>query len=80
MFVVLHPGTCGGSTSHGHSHGSNHGHSHDTNENLSKEDISDQLLPSKNINVKAAMVHVIGDFVQSIGVLIAAILIKVNVC
>ncbi|VDD96467.1 unnamed protein product [Enterobius vermicularis] len=29
-----------------------------------------------NINVRAALIHVIGDFVQSIGVLVAAIIIK----
>jgi len=33
-----------------------------------------------NINVRAAMVHVIGDLFQSIGVLIAAIVIKTRVC
>ena len=35
---------------------------------------------SKNINIRAAAVHVIGDFIQSIGVLIAALIIyfKVN--
>ncbi|GAB0095124.1 zinc transporter 2 [Sergentomyia squamirostris] len=32
---------------------------------------------SKNINVRAAMIHIIGDFIQSIGVLIAAIIIKI---
>jgi len=34
---------------------------------------------SKNINVRAAIIHVIGDFVQSIGVLCAAILIHFKV-
>jgi Co/Zn/Cd efflux system component len=34
---------------------------------------------SKNINVQAAIIHVIGDFVQSVGVLVAAILIKIKV-
>lgn len=34
---------------------------------------------AKNINVRAAMIHVIGDFVQSVGVLMAAILIKFKV-
>ncbi len=33
----------------------------------------------KNINVRAAMIHVIGDFVQSVGVLCAAILIHFKV-
>jgi len=31
---------------------------------------------SRNINVRAAIIHVIGDFVQSVGVLCAALLIK----
>lgn len=33
----------------------------------------------KNINVEAALLHVLGDFLQSIGVLVAAIIIKFNV-
>ncbi|EGT36812.1 CBN-TTM-1 protein [Caenorhabditis brenneri] len=51
-----------GAGGHGHSHGghSNHGHAHD----------------GKNVNVRAALIHVIGDLVQSIGVLIAAVIIK----
>ena len=32
-----------------------------------------------NLNVRAAIIHVIGDFVQSVGVLCAAILIKFKV-
>lgn len=31
---------------------------------------------SKNINIQAAVIHVIGDFIQSIGVFISAIIIK----
>uniref|UniRef100_A0A182NBK3 Cation efflux protein cytoplasmic domain-containing protein n=1 Tax=Anopheles dirus TaxID=7168 RepID=A0A182NBK3_9DIPT len=31
---------------------------------------------SSNLNVRAAIIHVIGDFIQSIGVLVAAIVIK----
>lgn len=58
----------GGGGGHGHSHGhsdseSGHGHSHAGNK---KED---------NINVRAAFIHVLGDFIQSLGVLIAAIVI-----
>ena len=66
---------------HGHTHGSSnsavvesgtahnggHGHAHDADEK--EED---------NINVKAAFIHVVGDFVQSIGVFIAAIIINCN--
>lgn len=35
---------------------------------------------SKNINVRAAFIHVLGDFIQSIGVFIAALIIKFEVC
>ncbi|XGW14726.1 hypothetical protein V3C99_000754 [Haemonchus contortus] len=50
-----------GSGGHGHTHGGvSHGHSHG----------------GKNVNVRAAFIHVIGDLIQSIGVLIAALVIK----
>ncbi|PIO64461.1 cation diffusion facilitator family transporter [Teladorsagia circumcincta] len=50
-----------GSGGHGHTHGgASHGHSHG----------------GKNVNVRAAFIHVIGDLIQSIGVLIAAVVIK----
>ncbi|CAB3401534.1 unnamed protein product [Caenorhabditis bovis] len=51
-----------GTGGHSHTHGghSSHGHSHD----------------GKNVNVRAALIHVIGDLVQSIGVLVAALIIK----
>eukprot|EP00095_Tigriopus_kingsejongensis_P010058 maker-scaffold99_size374999-snap-gene-2.26 protein:Tk10058 transcript:maker-scaffold99_size374999-snap-gene-2.26-mRNA-1 annotation:"zinc transporter 2" len=46
---------------HAHSHGGeDHGHSHASGE---------------NINVTAAYIHVIGDFIQSLGVFVAALLI-----
>lgn len=64
MGVVLY---CQGG-SHGHSHfgGSSHGHSHGDGHGKRKED---------NINIRAAFIHVIGDFLQSIGVFIAALII-----
>ena len=37
------------------------------------------LAPKTNINVRAALVHVIGDLIQSIGVLVAAIVIHLSV-
>ncbi|XP_012606308.2 proton-coupled zinc antiporter SLC30A2 [Microcebus murinus] len=43
---------------HGHSHG--HAHSHDTSQQ------------QENPSVRAAFIHVIGDFLQSVGVLVAA--------
>lgn len=48
---------------HGHTHGGSHSHS----ENQS------------NINVRAAFIHVIGDFLQSFGVFVAAIVIYFKV-
>jgi len=76
----------GHSHSHGHSHESNHNHSHDEEaltvdviSTHNHEDIAKPKKSSKNINVQAAIIHVIGDFVQSVGVLVAAILIKVKV-
>uniref|UniRef100_A0A1B6D8E9 Zinc transporter 2 n=1 Tax=Clastoptera arizonana TaxID=38151 RepID=A0A1B6D8E9_9HEMI len=50
---------------HGHTHGGA-GHSHDHGEEQSSR---------RNINVRAAFIHVIGDFLQSFGVFVAAIVI-----
>lgn len=59
-----------GGVAHGHSHGGvesqKHGHQHD---GAGKD----------NINVRAAFIHVIGDFIQSLGVLIAAFIIYYKV-
>jgi len=60
--LTLH-GACG--LGHGHSHGNGRGHSH-----------SDQSSTTKHINIRAAFIHVLGDFLQSIGVLISSLLIK----
>ncbi|ENN78227.1 hypothetical protein HUJ04_004397 [Dendroctonus ponderosae] len=47
-------------------HGICHGHSH-----------GPQMQDPDNINVRAASAHVLGDLVQSIGVLLAAVIIKI---
>lgn len=52
-----------------------HTHSHSGHAHLSH---STNSANSTNINVRAAMIHVIGDLLQSIGVLIAALLIFFN--
>ncbi|XP_074652798.1 proton-coupled zinc antiporter SLC30A2-like [Tubulanus polymorphus] len=84
MGVVLHSELCachhptsfghvhshGGAT--GHSHGGATGHSHGGATGHSHGGAPSQ----KNINVRAAFIHVIGDLIQSIGVLIAAYIIK----
>jgi len=36
--------------------------------------------PTTNVNIRAAMVHVIGDLIQSFGVLTAAIIVLIEVC
>ena len=84
MGLVLHqhshtPG------SHGHSHGFSsvpHSHTKDSRYGSIAED--DEKKTHKkhatNINVTAAFIHVVGDFVQSLGVLIAALIIYFEVC
>ncbi|CAN0266965.1 unnamed protein product [Lampetra planeri] len=69
MAVTLHqPGSFhghshgGGGGGHSHSHGHGHGHGG------GKES-------EQNVNVRAAFIHVLGDLLQSLGVLIAAIII-----
>uniref|UniRef100_A0A7E4ZW27 ZT_dimer domain-containing protein n=1 Tax=Panagrellus redivivus TaxID=6233 RepID=A0A7E4ZW27_PANRE len=58
---------------HGHSHGHDHGHSHEEGEVGHSHGGEGQ-----NINVRAAFIHVLGDLIQSVGVLIAALLIVWN--
>eukprot|EP01088_Endostelium_zonatum_P005322 TRINITY_DN168_c1_g1_i2.p1 TRINITY_DN168_c1_g1~~TRINITY_DN168_c1_g1_i2.p1 ORF type:complete len:478 (-),score=73.83 TRINITY_DN168_c1_g1_i2:38-1306(-) len=60
---------------HGHSHGSKsksgHGHSHGSKskkKTTKKRDAGDE----ENLNVSAAFIHVLGDCIQSVGVIIAA--------
>lgn len=61
---------------HGHSHGghSHGGHSHD----MENGDIKGEH-QKRNINVRAAFIHVLGDFIQSIGVFVAALVIYFKV-
>ena len=66
MGVVL-SGKCGILLHHNHSHGGS-SHSH-----AGSSDLPDDM------NVRAAMIHVLGDLIQSIGVLIAAFVVKYEV-
>ncbi|KAK2578245.1 hypothetical protein KPH14_001393 [Odynerus spinipes] len=67
---------------HGHSHGGGHSHHREKDSHGGKK-IEDEETAShkgghekkKNINVRAAFIHVIGDFIQSMGVFIAALVI-----
>jgi len=65
-----HAGGAGGS--HGHDHGHGHGHGSAGASGSGKTAAAAQ---EENINVRAAFIHVVGDLVQSIGVMIAAIVI-----
>ncbi|VDM96676.1 unnamed protein product [Thelazia callipaeda] len=56
---------------------------HDCNQNIIKvpdapKNNPDQLMSVSNINLRAAFIHVLGDFIQSIGVLAAAVVIKLT--
>lgn len=55
---------------HGHSHGTE-GHSHSTEGHSHEQNGHDE----SNINLRGAVIHVLGDFVQSIGVAAAGALI-----
>ncbi|KAI6224364.1 Zinc transporter 2 [Aphelenchoides fujianensis] len=76
-----------GSHSHGHSHGG-HAHHEEDEEKKAGADVGQMAIPMPtahhthshhshdNLNLRAAFIHVLGDLVQSVGVLIAAVIIK----
>lgn len=78
---------------HGHGHGHSHSSKKQSvlnvpiNDNFSQIDFEEMRVEddvpnladdSNNINLRAAAIHVIGDFIQSVGVLIAAIIIYIK--
>ncbi|KHJ77804.1 hypothetical protein OESDEN_22576, partial [Oesophagostomum dentatum] len=63
-FNIIMGGVLHFGSGHGHGHHGSHGHSHGNNDS------------GKNVNIRAAFIHVIGDLIQSIGVLIASLVIK----
>uniref|UniRef100_A0A3Q0S3M4 Proton-coupled zinc antiporter SLC30A8 n=1 Tax=Amphilophus citrinellus TaxID=61819 RepID=A0A3Q0S3M4_AMPCI len=76
MAVALHQ------SGHGHSHGGlsshGHGHSHSHKKAKDKNQVSNsmrQRAQQANASVRAAFVHVLGDLLQSISVLVSAIII-----
>ncbi|KAL5701675.1 Metal tolerance protein 1 [Ranunculus cassubicifolius] len=64
---------------HGHNH--SHGDNHDSHDHSSKTSTlpllegSKKEKPQRNINVQGAYLHVLGDFIQSIGVMIGGAII-----
>jgi Co/Zn/Cd efflux system component len=51
-----------------------HGHSHSVSHNNVESQVETSN-PQQNINVRAAFIHVLGDFIQSFGVFVAALVI-----
>lgn len=78
--IILHQTGMGHNHSHGgHSHGASHSSHNGKAGSVSTNRISRSASLStekQNINVRAAFIHVLGDIVQSVGVLIAAYIIK----
>ncbi|XP_037391261.1 zinc transporter 8 isoform X3 [Pygocentrus nattereri] len=66
---------------HGHSHSGDHshekqnGHSHANGKHHDPEDQTAGKKPQENASVRAAFVHVIGDLLQSVSVLVSAFII-----
>jgi zinc transporter 2 len=60
---------------HGHDHKHDHGHSHDHGDKATIKKDKKGHNHEENINIRAAIVHVIGDMLQSIGVIVASIII-----
>lgn len=55
-----------------------HGHSHGGHARLHEEgDAEVHGAREKHINIRAALIHVLGDFLQSVGVLVSSVLIKI---
>lgn len=91
MVIILHCDSCH-SLHHNHSHEScSHRLKSFHDDDLKSLQIDDRKLTkpqmtqsssckSENINVQAAFLHVIGDLIQSIGVIITAVVIKFYVC
>ena len=72
MIAVLHQ------HGHGHSHGGaggGHGHGGGGRGTREGEGAKRGGLHNKNINVHAAFIHVLGDLIQSIGIVIAGYII-----
>uniref|UniRef100_A0A0N4ZLB0 Zinc transporter 2 n=1 Tax=Parastrongyloides trichosuri TaxID=131310 RepID=A0A0N4ZLB0_PARTI len=72
MGAILHYG------GHSHSHLGGTSHAHHSHEAGVPDNHHSHEKPRQNINIRAALIHVIGDLIQSIGVLIAALLILYN--
>ena len=69
----------GGGGGHGHSHAigdMNHNHSHIGEPSSNKRRFL-QKAKERHLNIRAALIHVLGDLIQSVGVLISSVIIKI---
>lgn len=69
-----------GGLGHDHSHDGDHDHSHDDHDSHPHKELTQHLNHNStkdvsSINVKAAMIHIIGDMLQAIGVVVAAVMV-----
>lgn len=80
-----HGGHDHGHGGHGHDHGHGHGHSHEKKKSLTEplidghnhqEEVAKVEKKQKNINIESAELHVLGDLLNSVGVIIASIIIS----
>lgn len=60
---------CSGGGNHNHDHHDHHSN-HDHHEHLHKHNNEEE-----NVNIRAAIIHIIGDIIQSVGVVIASLII-----
>ncbi|XP_067631859.1 proton-coupled zinc antiporter SLC30A2 isoform X2 [Eurosta solidaginis] len=91
MAFILHGSSLvGHGHNHAHAHAHSHSHSHtaaaannalleisDSNGSDNELKHANKCDKDENLNLRAAMIHVIGDLVQSIGVFLASILIQI---
>lgn len=63
------------SGSHSHDHGKENGHSHSNADHCDVEENESGKRQQANASVRAAFVHVIGDLLQSVSVLVSALII-----
>lgn len=76
----LHSHGHGHGHGHGHDHGHGHGHSHGPAAPSGSHSAgSGQQRPSGSLAVRAAFIHALGDLLQSVGVLIAAYVVRFKV-
>ena len=65
------------SCDHDHAHDHSHDHAHDHDDEDKQKNLS-KTSANENANIRAAFIHILGDILQSVGVVMAAIIIKIK--